>query len=77
MSNRSEQALNVIEPHIADLNQSDGFMVLRLLCEKFDWSAPTEWTCDGCLTEVPDGDGHYVDDMRVCEHCADKLTRIS
>lgn len=35
------------------------------------------WTCDGCLTEVPDGDGRYVDDMRVCEQCADRLTRIS
>ena len=38
MSNSSEQALNVIEPLIADLSQSDAFMVLSMLCRKFDWS---------------------------------------
>lgn len=38
MSNRSEQALNVIEPYIANLSQSDAFTVFRLLCEKFSWS---------------------------------------
>jgi hypothetical protein len=38
MSNSSEQAINVIEPLIADLSQSDAFMVLSMLCRKFDWS---------------------------------------
>ena len=38
MSNSSEQALNVIEPYIADLSESDAFMVFSMLCEKFDWS---------------------------------------
>jgi len=38
MSNSSEQALNVIEPYIADLSQSDAFMVFSMLCRKFDWS---------------------------------------
>lgn len=38
MSNSSEQALNVIEPLISDLSQDDGFIVLRLLCQKFHWS---------------------------------------
>ena len=38
MSNSSEQALNVIEPLIADLNQSDAFIVFGLLWEKFSSS---------------------------------------
>lgn len=32
-----------------------------------------EYTCDGCLTVVPDGDGRHVNDMRVCADCANKL----
>lgn len=48
-----------------------------VVVESTDFTPPTEWTCEGCLCVVPDGDGHYVDDMRVCEHCADKLTGIS
>ena len=34
---------------------------------------PSEWTCDGCLDLVPDGAGYYVNDMRVCERCAEKV----
>lgn len=51
MSNRSEQALNVIEPLIADLSQSDAFMVFRLLCEKFDWSG-TVFTPDDVAEQI-------------------------
>ena len=34
---------------------------------------PLGWTCDGCLAVVLDGDGCYVNDMRVCAECANKL----
>lgn len=51
MSSSSEQALNVIEPLIADLNQSDGFTVFRLLCRKFHW-AGTVFTPDDVSEQI-------------------------
>jgi|DEB0MinimDraft_3_1074331.scaffolds.fasta_scaffold131579_1 hypothetical protein len=51
-------------PHSADLE------VTGWLC---DDCQPREWTCDGCLDLVPDGAGYYVNDMRVCEGCAEKV----
>ena len=34
-----------------------------------------EWTCEGCLALVPDGAGDYVNDIRVCERCAEETQR--
>ena len=45
----------------------DGCYVYHEECQ------PREWTCDGCLDLVPDGAGYYVNDMRVCEGCAEKV----
>ena len=59
MSNSSEQALNVIEPLIADLSQSDAFMVFITLCRKFDWSG-TVFTPDAVSERIQnrrEGDG--------------------
>jgi len=55
-------------PHSADLE------VTGWMCD--DCQAP-EWTCDGCLDRVPDGAGHYINDMRVCAACANKLEQAA
>jgi hypothetical protein len=46
------------------------------------WAAGTvasmsEWTCEGCLDLVPDGAGHYINDMRACADCANKLEQAA
>jgi hypothetical protein len=41
------------------------------------FAAMSEWTCDGCLDLVPDGAGHYINDMRVCADCANKLEQAT
>jgi hypothetical protein len=36
----------------------------------------TEYTCDRCPTEVPDGAGIYIGDARVCAECAEQPTSV-
>ena len=53
MSNRSEQALNAIEPWLADLSYNDKSIVLGLIFETLDeWERRREL---GCLIE-----GYYI-----------------
>lgn len=51
MSNNSEQALNVIETHLADLNEADAFILFRELQDKFQW-AGTIFTRDDIANTI-------------------------
>ena len=90
MSNRSEQALNVIEPWVADLSYGDKSVVLGLIFETLDeWERRREllrliegyYVCLEGTRLIIDGeasDMYLVSKSEVapCENCHEEFTPI-